>query len=61
MAEDEEPLEIEQVECEVCLKEIPLSEATSEEASDYVTYFCGLDCYDKWKKQLDEQNKNKKE
>lgn len=47
----EKPVEIEQVECEVCLKEIPVSEARSEEASDYVTYFCGLDCYAKWKNQ----------
>ncbi len=37
------------VECEVCLKEIPSSEAKMEEASDYVAYFCGLDCFEKWK------------
>ena len=37
------------VECTVCLAEIPSSSAKSEEASDYVMYFCGLDCYDKWK------------
>ena len=39
------------VACEVCLKEIPMSESSSCEASDYVAYFCGLDCYDKWRKQ----------
>ena len=44
------------VECVVCLKEVPLSEAKSEEATDYVVHFCGLDCYEKWKN----QEKNKK-
>ena len=39
------------VACEVCLKEIPMSESSSCEACDYVAYFCGLDCYEKWRKQ----------
>lgn len=39
----------ETVTCEVCLKEVPRSEAKSEEAGDYFLYFCGLDCYEKWK------------
>lgn len=37
------------VPCEECLKEIPISEAKVDEANDYVAYFCGLDCYDKWR------------
>lgn len=41
--------------CDVCLKEIPKSEAKMEEASDYVAYFCGLECYEKW-----QQENNKK-
>lgn len=53
----EQSFEIELVECEVCLREIPVSETISEEVSDYVTYYCGLDCYEKWKKQLGEQRK----
>lgn len=40
-----------QVACEVCLKEVPLSEAIVPEASDYFAHFCGLDCYAKWKHQ----------
>lgn len=60
MAESEQTHEIELVECEVCLKEIPVSEATSEEVSDYVTYYCGLDCYEKWKKQLAEHSAKEK-
>jgi len=44
------------VNCAVCLKEIPKSEAKSAEAIDYVMYFCGLDCFEKWAKnnRLDE-------
>ncbi|HFE38033.1 MAG TPA: DUF3330 domain-containing protein [Gammaproteobacteria bacterium] len=30
---------------------IPVSEATSEEARDYVVYFCGLECHEKWTSQ----------
>ncbi len=51
MSNPEKPLEPDRVACEVCLKEIPISEAKSAEAVDYVQYFCGLECYDKWKKQ----------
>ena len=41
----------EKVSCEVCFKEIPVSEATSVKATDYIMYYCGLECYDRWKKQ----------
>lgn len=41
------------VPCRTCLKEIPLSEAKSAEAVDYVAHFCGLDCYDEWMKKHD--------
>jgi len=51
MATVEKPLEPERVACEICLKEVPQSEATVSEATDYVAYFCGLDCYEKWKSQ----------
>ena len=34
--------------CEICRTQVPISEAKSEEAVDYVLYFCGLDCYEKW-------------
>jgi uncharacterized protein DUF3330 len=33
------------VRCEVCEKEVPLSGAVVPEATDYLIYFCGLDCY----------------
>ena len=48
------PVEPDPVACEICLKEVPRSEATVREATDYVAYFCGLDCYEKWKRQAAE-------
>lgn len=44
------------VACEVCLTEVPVSGAKSEEASDYVAHFCGLACYDKWRNAQDEES-----
>lgn len=41
------------VSCEVCLKEIPRSEAKSSEGREYTHYFCGLECYGKWLSQSD--------
>jgi len=51
MADIERPAAGKQVACEICLKEIPKSAARSTEVEDYVYYFCGLDCYAKWKEQ----------
>lgn len=45
------PMTTEHVACEICMKEVPISEATVPEATDYVVHFCGLDCYQKWKSQ----------
>ncbi len=50
------PIELEPLSCEICLKEIPVSEAKSEEATDYVVYFCGLDCYQQWLTQTGKQS-----
>lgn len=44
----QQPEQPHNVACEVCRKEIPRSEAQSAEAVDYVLYFCGVDCYQKW-------------
>ena len=54
MKGDSQPLPDQTVACDVCMKEIPASEARSEEASDYVIYFCGLDCYQTWSSQIQE-------
>ena len=50
MKEKIKPRDPDMVACEVCLKEIPLSEAKSSEASDYVLHYCSLECYAKWEK-----------
>lgn len=49
----DEPL----LQCNVCLKEIPKSLAKSEEGDEYVYYFCGGDCHDKWLKENGDSNK----
>jgi Domain of unknown function (DUF3330) len=61
MTTTDKPVKVERVACEICLKEVPLSEATVSEATDYVVHFCGLECYDKWKHQIgksDDQAEN---
>lgn len=48
MIRETTPAEPDQVFCAVCLRQVPRSAAAMDEARDYVAYFCGLDCYDKW-------------
>ena len=55
MHANDKPAENEMVACEICLKQIPVSEAKSEEASDYVLYFCGIECYQQWKQQAEDE------
>lgn len=52
MATKDNPAETERVACDVCLKEVPITEAVVPEATDYVAHFCGLECYEKWRKTL---------
>ena len=59
MKEPHEELEHEPISCEVCLKEIPASEAKSAEAEDYVAFFCGLECYEQWR-QINQPDNNDK-
>ncbi len=42
------PEEPEHIACEICLKQVPIDEASSFEGTDYVIHFCGLECYEKW-------------
>ncbi len=51
MRTSDKPVEATLVSCEVCLKEVPIDEATVPEAADYFVHFCGLECYEKWKSQ----------
>jgi transcription elongation factor Elf1 len=64
MVNEFDSFEVEKVACDICCKEIPLSEAKTSEAVDYVAYFCGLECYVKWKQeseQTEQQDGNAKE
>ena len=51
MVKKSDSSEAEKVSCAICLKEVPITEAVIPEAADYVAHFCGLDCYEKWKRQ----------
>ena len=51
MNDQNKSTETETVPCEVCLKEIPRSDAKISEVDDYVAHFCGIDCYDKWQRE----------
>lgn len=51
--------EPDRIACQVCLKEIPRDLAKSEEASEYVHYFCGTDCYAKWQSEKDRAGTDK--
>jgi hypothetical protein len=37
------------------MKEVPIDEANSFEAVDYVIHFCGLECFEKWKQKKQSQ------
>ncbi len=40
------------VNCDECFKDVPVS----VESEDYVAYFCGLGCYNLWKKKHNDEN-----
>lgn len=39
------------VACHSCQREVPRSVAEQAEGADYLLYFCGLDCFAKWRAQ----------
>ena len=49
MTTPDQAIELEQVSCEICMKEVPMTEAMVPEAEGYFVHFCGLDCYQQWK------------
>jgi hypothetical protein len=61
MSDKPEPIEPPRVKCEICLKEIPSSEAHCAEVEDYVLYFCGVDCYREWAAKAGEAEKTPRE
>lgn len=50
--------EVVMVACDICRKEVPVSEATVPEAVDYVAHFCGLECYEKWQQGSEKTGKS---
>lgn len=44
----------ERVACDVCLREVPYTDAQHDEGGDYVMHFCGLECYKMWREQYKE-------
>jgi len=48
------------IQCEVCLKEVPASDAESSETADYVAHFCGLECYQQWHDKKDKSETEEK-
>ena len=43
------------VHCRECLKGIAPSEAYQPEAEDYALYFCGLECFSKWRERAEKE------
>lgn len=39
------------VKCEVCFRELPLSEAQCVDARSYVAHVCGTQCYEEWEEE----------
>lgn len=50
---DKNATNVDTIPCEVCLQEIPNTVNQNAEADEYVSNFCGLECYQQWRdKQL---------
>lgn len=41
--------------CRECQLEIPPDEAFISQATDYALYFCGVGCFDRWRKRAAEE------
>jgi hypothetical protein len=37
------------VSCAVCRRELAADQALNQEGEDYVLWFCGIACYEKWR------------
>jgi hypothetical protein len=40
------------VTCASCMAEVPASVAKTYEGPDYVHHFCGLECFERWRAQV---------
>jgi hypothetical protein len=43
--------------CAVCLKEVPADAIKVTDAQDYVLHFCGLECFETWRRQAAQRGK----
>jgi hypothetical protein len=50
-----------QVSCQLCRKQLPADEAVVEEAKDYVHWFCGQDCYQRWQHEHSQDEESSRE
>ncbi|WP_416224115.1 DUF3330 domain-containing protein [Thiohalophilus sp.] len=46
----------EKVSCTVCRKEVPRVDALKDEGEEYIRWFCGLDCYNQWRQDENENS-----
>jgi hypothetical protein len=51
--ETPKPQAPEPVSCSVCRRQLPAEEALQHEGEDYMLWFCGLECYNSWKREQD--------
>lgn len=51
IAPDDNERRTTRVSCDVCLEEIPEDAINVTDTQDYVHHFCGLGCFEAWKKQ----------
>lgn len=58
MGTDTKPADSVRLSCQACLKEIPVSESNVPEAQEYVAHFCGLECFEQWKRQSSDDPKD---
>jgi hypothetical protein len=49
MPRPKRPVKPPRIACNECSKEVPASAARTAEGKDYLLYFCGLDCHDRWR------------
>ena len=48
MLDSKNIVKVDTIACATCLEEIPRSVKKNAEADEYVSNYCGLDCYQKW-------------
>ncbi len=43
--------------CDFCLTDLPHSDAIREEGKDYVAHFCGLTCFEAWRRRHEHEQR----